>query len=41
MEFLNSKKLQYDWDNDELEEPEGATEELARLDLSAEFPGIE
>ena len=41
LEFLNRKKLQNDWDNDKLEEPEGATEELAHPDLSAEFPGIE
>ena len=41
LEFLNCKKLQFDWDNDEFEEPEGATEELTHLDLSAEFPGIE
>jgi hypothetical protein len=41
LEFLNCKKLQYDWDNDKLEEPEGATEELAHPDLSAELPDIE
>jgi hypothetical protein len=41
LKFLNRKKLQYDWDNNELEEPEGATEELAHPDLSAEFSGIE
>jgi hypothetical protein len=41
LEFLNCKKLQYDWDNDELEEPEGVTEDLAHLDLPADFSGIE
>jgi hypothetical protein len=40
LEFLIRKKLQFDWDNDKLEEPAGATKELAYPYLSAEFPGI-
>ena len=41
LEFLNRMKLQYDWDNDELEASEGLIEELAHPDLPAQFPGIE
>ena len=41
LEFLNCAKLQYNWDNDELEESEGLIEELAHPGLPAQFPGIE
>ena len=41
MEFLNRLQLQYDWDNDKLEESEGLMEDLAHRDLPAQFPGIE
>jgi len=41
LEFLNCVQLQYDWDNDKLEESEGLIEELAHPDLPAQFPGIE
>ncbi len=35
LEFLNRLQLQYDWDNDELEESKGLIEDLAHLDLPA------
>eukprot|EP00957_Ditylum_brightwellii_P138038 10523657-Ditylum_brightwellii.AAC.1 len=38
LEFLNCKELQYDWDNDKLEESEGLIEELSHPDLPTQFP---
>ena len=41
MEFLNCLQLQYNWDNDELEDSEGLMKDLTHLDLPAQFPDIE
>jgi hypothetical protein len=42
LEFLNQKRQQYDWDNDDLEYKEGLIKpDIAHPDIPAESPGID
>ena len=42
LKFLNQKRQQYDWDNDDLEYDKGLIKpDIAHPDIPAEFPGID
>jgi hypothetical protein len=42
IEFLNRKRQQYDWENDDLKDNEGLIEpDFAHPNIPAEFPGID
>ena len=41
IEFLNRKKLKFDWDNDELDESENLVQDSMCVDTPTQIPGIE
>ena len=41
LEFLNRKKLQFDWDNDDLDQPVPLVENSVHVGTPAQIPGIE